>query len=324
VNIYIEEINISLWWKYYTFILMTFTIIWNILPMRKSCNRDIFEICFNLFPAEIFLFLIFAQWYFIIAIIIAATVILLNIIFCIKLNLDTAKKESDNDFSDKEFRRYKKAKQRFFVVSTSIFLVIPCCLSIFLFKLKPPQYKAEQELKIELLQKVTLEINKNDLLEENKELLQSFRKDIWENYSVQEKLSVIQVFAEVETKRLGIPYIPIETEWFVSILLGRYSNENNNIIINLEYLDKSTPEDCLSTCIHEIYHGYQYYLINNTDWESGISQSILFDEVRQWRENSKDYKQASIENNEYEEQPLEKSARAYAKKEYDLIMSYIK
>jgi len=233
--------------------------------------------------------------------------------------------DSDNVSLEKEHRRYKRAVQRFFVISTSIFLAVPCCLSIFLFDMKSPQYKTEQALKTELLQNITLEANNKDLLEKNKDLLQSFRKDKWGNYSVQEKLAVIQAFAVVETKKMGIPCINIETELRAPFLLGAYNKVKNNIIINLEYLDQAAPEECINTCVHELYHGYQTYLINNTDWASDLSQSMLFDEVRQWKENSQDYKHAQIEeeNNEYEGQYLEKSARDYAKKECELIMSYI-
>ena len=79
----------------------------------------------------------------------------------------------------------------------------------------------------------------------------------------------------------------------------------------------------MDTVFHEVYHLYQHYVVNNIDWNSDFSRSAYFATARAWKENQENYiKSDGTEEGYwlYSKQPLEESAREYARERVNETM----
>lgn len=76
-SIYIGEINLDLWYRLLPFYFLIFTMVWlDFSPYRKGCKDGrVFELLFNLFPVEILLTLVLAQYHFVLAVILLVLII---------------------------------------------------------------------------------------------------------------------------------------------------------------------------------------------------------------------------------------------------------
>lgn len=163
-----------------------------------------------------------------------------------------------------------------------------------------------------------------DLYASSCTLFSCFEKSTWERFDVSERITVMQQLVNFESAQLGIPSIPVVAEKLDPYTLGAYSNETKEMWIDLEHLMESPVDECISTICHEVFHSAQHYLIENIDWNDSLYQSSYFDELRSWRFNSENYKNAELSGfDAYENQPLEMSARQYAERETEKILSYI-
>lgn len=155
-------------------------------------------------------------------------------------------------------------------------------------------------------------------------LFACFEQSAWEDYSVQEKTALLQSLADFEAEKLGTRKIPIIVERIDIVTLGGYNDETESIRFNLQHLSDMSAEQWLNIVSHEMYHSYQDYLVKNMDWESEISQSAYFEEIRSWKDNLANYVTSVDEGfDAYKSQPLEVSARAYAEEEVKQILKYI-
>ena len=163
-----------------------------------------------------------------------------------------------------------------------------------------------------------------DPYKENEELWHCMKEEKWNNSSLEVKITVMQQLVDFESEILGIPTIPITADVIDRFTLGAYYSESNEIKINTEHLANSSIKDCIHTICHEVFHSHEEFLVNNIDWDSPIVNTYYFDEVRSWKDNDNDYKNAWADGyEEYKDQPLEKSANIYASIETLKIMNCI-
>lgn len=154
-------------WSSIVLVVMV-TVVWLCCsPFRRgTCNGTITEMLFNIVPVEFVLMLVFAQWHFIIALLITLTVVVGEIaLFCV-----LKKDEQKHIFSRKRHRRYQFVFRRCSVLGMAVFCVIPCLLSIFVYGFESPTYKATEELWNQLFSEteVVAEGDKPDNLYEKK------------------------------------------------------------------------------------------------------------------------------------------------------------
>lgn len=135
-----------------------------------------------------------------------------------------------------------------------------------------------------------------------------------------------QRFLNFEDIRLGIPPVPIYAEKMYSItVIATYDYENKNIIMDNQFFMELSAEEILNTLCEENFHAFECYMIENMDWNMNLINTYYFQELREWRENLNCYISAGLDDyEEYESQPVEASAKRYAKEETELIQEYLK
>lgn len=323
----IPEINLFLNTALSRFLIAMTTVIWLCCsPFRKSCcNGTWTEMLFNLVPVEFILMLCFAQWRFTVSIVLTLFLVLCEIVLFYKLRKD----ECSRKFTKKRHRMYKVIFQRCTVLTLSIICVVPSLLAILVYGLQSPSYRAEQDiwnmLFAEADETVDAEKDKVDYYRENTDLWLSLEGETWKKWSVSEKITIMQRLVNFETGKLGIPTITVTADMIGEYTLGSYNNETNEMWINTEHLAKSSVIECIQTICHETYHSYQYYLVSVLDWNNPALQTAYFEELHSWLLNQENYKSAWVYGfDEYENQPLEVSAREYAENEALIIMAYIR
>ena len=293
-------------------------------PLQNACRTgDISELFYNSVPIEIVAIITFGQYHFIIAVIL---VILMAVLLCLAIGI-MKKEEGKREFSERRHRSYTNGIHRTAVLISAVVFAVPCFMSFFVYGLKSPAYEASERL-WEILyedenEKAASEEEPNPY-EENRELLLYFDNDAWEDLGIQQRIDVAQEFVDFQSGLLGIPTIRVTAEKLGLFTLGEYSDEINEMRIDVEHLATSAPEDIIRTLAHEVYHSYQHYLVNSLDWNMEVFQVAYFQELRDWKANGEDYQQPYPSGYDaYSCQPLETSARAYGVEETAKIVSYI-
>ncbi len=311
-------------WSSRVLIVMV-TVVWLCCsPFRRgTCNGTITELLFNIVPVEIVLMLAFAQWHFVIALLITLTVVAGEIALFRALKKD----EQKHRFSRKRHRRYQFVFRRCSVLGVTVLCAVPCLLSIFVYGFESPTYKATEELWNRLFYEteVVVETDKPDnLYENNVELWGYLQEESWNRLSIQERITVIQELVDFESEVLGIPSVPVSSAMIGMATLGAYDNESNQMWINTEHLAHSSVQEVINTICHEVHHSYVDYLVSTLDWDNPAMNSAYFAELRELMDSQENYKSARIYGfDAYENQPLEVAAREYAFEETARIMAYI-
>lgn len=306
-------------------LIVMVTVVWLCCsPFRRgTCNGTITELLFNLVPIEFVLMLVFAQHHFVITLLITLTVAVGEISLFRALKKD----EQKHRFSRKRHRKYQFTFRRCSVLGIAVLCAVPCLLSIFVYGVESPTYKATEELWNQLFSKteVVVETGKPDnLYEKNAELWGYLQEKNWNRLSIQERITVIQELVDFESGVLGIPAVPVTSAMIGMTTLGAYDNESNQMWINTEHLANSSVHEVINTICHETHHSYVDYLVSTLDWDNPAMNSAYFTELRELMDSQENYKSAwSYGFDAYENQPLEVAARKYASEETARIMTYI-
>ncbi len=329
--IYIREISGRLLPHTCLVIYLTLTVLWLVMPARKYFkNSGFFEVLYNLCPTELFLLLYFAQRHFWLSCVLAAVSMAL-FIFALITNVKNKKRYE----SKQEYQKKKRMTYRILVLCICAMCVAPAFLTAEIYELQGETYiptaeaDGENDNKDENDEAGNVEqnvIETADVFEENKELLLEFTQENWEKKSIQERIDVAQRFSNFEDTKLGISSVPIYTEKMYSItVVGTYDYENNSIIMDSQFLMELSAEEILKALCEENFHAFEYYMIENIDWNASWINTYYFQELREWKENGDNYINAGLDDfEEYESQPLEASAKKYAEEETELIQEYLK
>ncbi len=312
VTLSIAELGI--YWQYGTtsFVFIMLTLVWQCCsPYRKSCcNGRWTEVLFCLFPAEVFLMAVFAQWHF--EIFVYLVLFLAAVEFFIRIKVGRRQKK-------------KHLLQRASLAILTAVCAVPCLVVVFCYDCLSPSYTADEDVWVILQSPAEEEESgsEDDIYEQNRALFRCLSEENWAEYSMEEKITVMQKLADFETSCLDIPKIPVTAELLGGYTLGQYSSETEEMWLNSKYLATYSLEECVETLCHEIYHFFQDYLIKNMDWDAEIMQNVYFSELRSWKENQENYKTSWSDGYDaYEQQPLETSAEEYARKETAKLLSY--
>lgn len=327
VSFSIPELNIFIETNWARHLIAAIVVLWLCCsPYRKSCcDGSWFEMFFNFVPIEIVMMLNLAQQNFTVFVTVGLIIIAAELFLLVRIKI----KENSSRKSDKVHKFDKVFFRRCTVAITAICL-IPGSLYLLSHGMSAPTYQPKQDL-LELYSASgggeandTVEAN-SDIYQKNQELWSCFKEKNWKKYSLQEKVAIMQLLADFETRLLRIPSININAGMIGANTLGYYDDETNEIFINTKHLDRSSAEECIGTICHEVRHSMQAQIVKSVDWNNSIFQTPYFDELRSWRENQENYKDYWVDGaQEYEDQPLETDARSYEKNETAKIMSYVR
>lgn len=339
LHLYIDYVTLRRWY-------ILFSVIWLCCsPLRKSCAGRWEEILFNFVPPQVLLTLVYAQWHLMTAVCLFLLLAGLELAVAVELIRDTYRYRRlcllrDQGDPDKRCRQNRDIFQRFTLILAFIIFAIPSGISVAVYQLRSPLYTADKGTR-EILGLAEKEQgtdsgeegrengdkDEGDIYQKNQKLFACFSEEKWKTYSTKERITILQELADMEADVLGIPSIPLTAEEMGPFTLGGYNPKGKAIGISISHMLTVSAEKSINTVCHEMFHAYQYYLVEYIDWEMEVTQKgPYFEELRKWKANQENYSsfgagESSFE--QYESQILEETARAYAEKELEKIMPYI-
>ena len=114
---------------------------------------------------------------------------------------------------------------------------------------------------------------------------------------------------EIKVKRQKLPYTRI----------GQFNSTDQSVAVNSIYLDQGTPYLLINTTCHEVYHGYEMYLVDAMADRKISRKQHTYDKAQQYLNEFSNYKDGSADFAGYYGQACESDARTYAE---DAVMSY--
>lgn len=133
----------------------------------------------------------------------------------------------------------------------------------------------------------------------------------WEQLSLQEKLDKLQIVADFERVRAGIPFeIKVGAKVLAENVLSAYSPKDRSISIDFDTLEHYSGTETLHILMHETEHAVQatqvelYY-----DTEEKYKKLNIFRDAKIYANELVNYKD---EGEAYEDQQVEKDAEYYA------------
>lgn len=154
----------------------------------------------------------------------------------------------------------------------------------------------------------------NYTVEDNLEVLTQLQEERWDVLSVQERIDVLQVVANIETSTLGIPHeLNVGAANLGEYTLGGYRNGSHEIILSLDSLETDNAETILNTICHESFHAYQYCLVSVMENAPEEYENLLiFREANKYAAEFNHYQNGRNDFESYYAQKCEKDAREYA------------
>ena len=171
--------------------------------------------------------------------------------------------------------------------------------------------------------KIKNEIENNSYtIKNNIDELKKLQDSEWQKLSVQEKLNVLQIVANIEGRVLGISTeLCVGAKSMPDYVIGQYVVNTDKIYINIDKVDKCDAEETLNTICHESYHAYQAKMADVYNNLSENDKKLkLFKDARKYAENYENYHSSGPK---YYDQPLETDAREYAEDAVDDYYSKI-
>ena len=319
LHLYLTNYELLIWYTVICILWFAYS------PFKAICKNNIYEVLYNIFPAQLYLNFVFFQYNNILffALILCAIVIIITLFVGDYYKTKKEIMNNDDSHSKKRMRLYKSQYKKYILVIISVILMTPSLFALFKYNLNAPVLKHNKKTSISLSDN---KISENPY-EENGELFKVFSDNNWNKISKEEKITALQTLADFECKNiLKIPEVTINAVLLEDeFALGQYINEEEEIEINIQHMLNNSSEACLETVLHELHHAYVDYLVKNYEniEDSEISQTMYFDELKEWKYNELHYVHAIEDYDLYENQAIEKDASEFAKKELSNIKKYI-
>ncbi len=272
---------------------------------------------------EMMLFLLFAQYH----IIFSAFLILAAIMFSFWVEKKIIEINRENHVWTSKLKRWCKNRANSLVVYVlCVVMFIPASIGVY------EEYHKYSLSSEEWTEFVSWFNESEESSKENNEVIIPHSEKIaglseWDSLDIEKKERLIRAVALIEKENLGINKdveVVILTEKMSTYTLGYYTDEKNEIYINYKHLNEGELSDVLNTVIHEMHHAFVYYTISTLDYESEeVKNNYYYQKAREWKENSESYISSSEGFDEYEAQPIEADARAYAEERVALYEKFI-
>lgn len=141
--------------------------------------------------------------------------------------------------------------------------------------------------------------------------LEMIRPNKWEKLSVQDKLDILQIIANIERDYLGLSHeLRVKAANLDEVVLGCYDDRKHLIQINIDSLIEEDVDEIINTVCHEAYHAYQFSLCESYRKADDASKKLrIYKDVPEYIDNFRDYKEGT--DCGYYEQLVEVKAREY-------------
>ena len=149
-------------------------------------------------------------------------------------------------------------------------------------------------------------------------------KQQWENMTIAEKGNAISQIVAIESEKLNISITPkVDIVYLPSSLYGYYNDKQNIIRLNAAMVNKSELINTVNTLCHELYHCYQYTLIDRYDSDPNKLLNYTQSEITKielYKYEFDHYENVGflmLNYKKYENQVCETDARNYANRADD-------
>lgn len=171
--------------------------------------------------------------------------------------------------------------------------------------------------------------NGSQTIDNNMDTIVLLQDYIWEELTLQERLEVLQVVANIEQTSLGLPHeLNVITTNCDEFVTGRYHDAKHEIIISIDCLLQAESQDVVGTVCHEARHAAQRRIIDAYDDVRVELKSLeMFQEAAIFKEEFANPVDSAEDISGYFHQKTEIDAYAYsdrAKKVYfERINEYV-
>lgn len=138
---------------------------------------------------------------------------------------------------------------------------------------------------------------------------------LWDELNTDERVTLLNKIVLIEEENLGIETtdIVVINDKLGEYTCGYYSDEEKQICLSFSQISNESFQDNIRTVCHEAFHAYEHFVVKTIDFDSEMVQNnYYFESARKWRDNIDKYVPAIIDYDMYLDQPLEVDARQYA------------
>lgn len=290
-------------------------------PMLKNKKSGI--VATTILTIELLLFLLFAQYHLLIFIWISFALICFSQWLYHKI-LDENKKRRKVTVKLKNWCRYRSNSLIAYLMC--LILIVPAGIGVYEEYYKYSLSAEEWADFVEWFNEDSKEEKeeKNEVVPHEDKITDLLR---WEELNIADKERVIRSIALIEKEELGISNnveIIVSTEKMSEYTCGYYIDSSKEIFINYKYLNEGELENVLQTILHEMHHAFVHYTVENIDFESEFVQNnFYYKQAKEWKKNTENYISSSTSFAEYQNQPIEADARAYAEERAEFYLEYV-
>ncbi len=150
--------------------------------------------------------------------------------------------------------------------------------------------------------------------------------DSWAELDTDERVLLLNKIVLIEKENLGIESADfiVTTDKLGESTYGYYSDEENLICLSISQISNESMEENIRTVCHETFHAYEYYVVENIDFDSEmVKNNFYFESARRWKSNIEKYVPATVDYDMYFTQPLEADARKYAQSRVEAYLAIL-
>lgn len=141
--------------------------------------------------------------------------------------------------------------------------------------------------------------------------------NIWDELTDKERIDVLETVVNIERCRLGLSFCPLLTTGDLEEnTTACYDHDRHTVTLDAESLRTRNAAETLESVCHEMYHAYQYELLDLYHSTGGKYRPLMiFDDVREYESEFHDYFGKETDGDDYYYQTCEITARDYAENE---------
>ena len=226
----------------------------------------------------------------------------------------------------KKIKKIIKRKIEWIIASTQA--IFATGFAIILGIMLIPQITENSLMHAKVEATINEEVDNERSIANNIESLVLLKDDVWKTLSVQKKLDILQMVANIEQRYLGTNELNVESSELEENVNAYYDDRTHKIVINLEHLLNDESWDVVKSVNHEAYHAYQHRLIEVYNEAKDENKKLrVFRNVGDYIKEFSDYNDGLRNFEGYYSQKCEEKARDYSESAvsdyYEKITKYI-
>ena len=252
----------------------------------KKTRTHIDAVINVLLPYGIYTFLALANIYISVSVIIGiitAVLIILSAykIFSKKINYNTSRKEIIKE----KFLKFALAVRMVMAPAVCIIMVITIT-----------SITINNNLLTAKIDRSYKDIEDNQwTISNNTEKLCNLKNELWGKLSLNEKLEILKIVSNIESRYLGINQINVGTKPLKKSVVGSYDENTKTISIDTEYLRSCSGMEALNTILHELRHAYQYSAIESLKTvDEKYYKLLMYREVIDFKRGKDEYNSDNV------------------------------